>query len=65
MQQNIKFYLGNLMKFPGFFHIAIYIAGLKKNRNVIFFQYRAALVEIQFVTKLGVSSLWPLAMLSV
>ena len=31
------------MKIPVFFQIAIYIAGLKKNRNVSFFQYCAAL----------------------
>ena len=42
----IKCYSGHLMKMCVFFHIVIYIAGLKKTQCQFFFQYRAALLLI-------------------
>ena len=46
VQHKIKCDSGHLMKIPVVFHVAIYIAGLKKIAMSVFFQYRAALIQI-------------------
>ena len=62
MQHNIKCYSGYLMKILVFFHIAIYIAGLKKKkRNVSFFSnivqpYHVATASLTLVLATGNTS---------